>query len=253
MEVLGNRIDVRRDENAARRNQHHHQVQQPEHRRAQHLPRGIVRAALDDALAHGCHEPGRRFAQEQGKNQDHEALADFEGEERRLVARLIDHVDDRQRGECGSRTETGRRDASGETPSIGKPLQSIADAGAVHRTRADATDDCGRIEHGEAIRIGVHHPGNRHHDAAEEHHDSGAVTVDEPGFDGHEPRLGEDEDGEGDLNGRTPPVVLFVDRVDEQRPAVLEVGDHHHADDAEQQLQPPIPALDRWRRRLASG
>jgi hypothetical protein len=33
-------------------------------------------------------------------------------------------------------------------------------------------------------------------------------------------------------------LVFLVDGVDEQRPAVLQVGDHHHADDADDELAP---------------
>jgi hypothetical protein len=39
---------------------------------------------------------------------------------------------------------------------------------------------------------------------------------------------------------RARPAVAVMDRLHEQRPAVLQVGDHHHAGDAHPQLQPPI-------------
>src|SRR5262249_39662809 len=53
-----------------------------------------------------------------------------------------------------------------------------------------------------------------------------------------QPGFGDDEDGEGELDRRAAPVILGVDRIDEQRPAVLQVGDHRHADDAHHELEP---------------
>src|SRR5262249_15611112 len=48
----------------------------------------------------------------------------------------------------------------------------------------------------------------------------------------------EDENGKRDLDRGPSPMIFLIDRIDEQRPAVLQVGDHHHADDAENQLSP---------------
>jgi hypothetical protein len=36
-------------------------------------------------------------------------------------------------------------------------------------------------------------------------------------------------------------MVFLIDRADKQRPTVLQVGDHHHAYDAEDQLAPARP------------
>ena len=44
----------------------------------------------------------------------------------------------------------------------------------------------------------------------------------------------------GDLDGGASPAVLLMDGLDEQRPAILKVGDHHHADDAGEQLMPTV-------------
>jgi hypothetical protein len=48
-------------------------------------------------------------------------------------------------------------------------------------------------------------------------------------------------------------MMRLVDRVHEQVPAVLQVGDHHHADDADHQLQPTISRRCGRRRRLLDG
>ncbi|MFK4487820.1 hypothetical protein ABIA45_002898 [Bradyrhizobium sp. USDA 336] len=120
----------------------------------------------------------------------------------------------------------------------GNQFQRVADAGAVHGTRAHAADDRRRIEHGEAVGGGVEDPGQCDHHAAEHDDDARAVFVDEPGLDRHQPGLGDDEIGEGELDRGAPPVVGGIDRIDEQRPAILQIGDHRHADDAHAELEP---------------
>ena len=76
-------------------------------------------------------------------------------------------------------------------------------------------------------------------------------AIDEVTFDRNEPSLDENEDSEGDLNGRATPVVFGIDRIDEQRPAVLQVRHACHADDADDELHPRIP--ERGRARLGGG
>ena len=137
-----------------------------------------------------------------------------------------------------ARAKTRRGQAGGQAALVGEPFQRIADAGAVDRAGADAADRGGDVEHGERTHIGVQHPRDADQHAADHHDDLGAVAVDEPAFDRHQPGLGEHEDGEGDLDGGAVPAVLLPDRPDEQRPSVLQVGDHHHTDNADQQLQP---------------
>ena len=65
-------------------------------------------------------------------------------------------------------------------------------------------------------------------------------AVDEIALDRHEPGLDQHEDGEGHLDGLAAPVEFRVDGIDEQRPAVLQVRDARHADDADDQLHPGI-------------
>jgi hypothetical protein len=54
----------------------------------------------------------------------------------------------------------------------------------------------------------------------------------------HQPGLDDDEQREGKLDRGATPVILGVDGIDEQRPSVLQVGDHRHADDAHHELDP---------------
>ena len=68
------------------------------------------------------------------------ALADAEGEERVLVAARYDHLGDRHHGERGARAEAGGGRTGGEAAAMREPLERVADAGAVHRARADAAD-----------------------------------------------------------------------------------------------------------------
>jgi len=62
--------------------------------------------------------------------------------------------------------------------------------------------------------------------------------VHEPSFNGYQPCLGGDENTKGNLDRRGAPVKFLVDRMNEQRPSVLQVGDHHHAEDAADELAP---------------
>src|SRR6516164_8612012 len=120
----------------------------------------------------------------------------------------------------------------------GKPFQRIADAGSIHGARTDAADDSGGVEEGERVSAGVENPGERDHHAAEHDDDARAVFVDEPRLDRNEPGFGDDKDRERELDRGASPVILGIDRIDEQRPAVLQIGDHRHADDAHDELEP---------------
>src|SRR5229473_1041082 len=57
---------------------------------------------------------------------------------------------------------------------------------------------------------------------------------------GHQPGFERDEYGKRHLDRSSSPMELGVDRIYEQRPAVLQIRDHGHADDADRQLHPPI-------------
>jgi len=133
-----------------------------------------------------------------------------------------------------------------EPAPVGEPLQGVADAGAVDAACTDAADGCSDVQHGERLGDRVQHPGDGDQHAADQHHDLRPEAVDDPAFDRHQPGFHDDEDGERDLDRRAAPMEFRVDRPDEQRPPVLQVGDHHHADDADEKLQPTSG-------RLASG
>jgi hypothetical protein len=171
--------------------------------------------------------------------QEHDdALAEAEPEERLFVAAALDHVRDRHDGRRRPRAEARRSNAGREPSTIREPLERVADAGAVHRARAHAANGCREIQHRQRRGIGVHHPRDRAQEAAYDDHRTRSVLVDEIAFNRHEPGFGHHENRERDLNGRASPVVLFIDGVHKQRPAVLHVRDHGHADHAEYELYP---------------
>src|SRR5437773_353572 len=129
---------------------------------------------------------------------------------------------------------------SREPAPVGKPFERVAHARAVYRSGADAADDGTRVQHRQRVRKRIDHPRRGDEHAGDDADELRPETVDEISLERDEPRLRQNEDGERHLNGRPPPVVPVVDRIDEERPTVLEVGDHRHADDAEDQL-PPAP------------
>ena len=239
LEVVRDRRDLGRRHQAAGGDHHEHQIHHPEDRAAQHLRRRKVDLGLRQIeLLLFCRHRHRRPANEEGEREHDQALPDAEIEERALIAAGRDHAGDRHHGDGGARAEAGRGRARGEAAAVRKPFQRVADAGAVDRAGADAGDDGGGVQHRQRVRVGIQNPGHRDHHAAEHDDDARAVFIDEPGFDRDQPGLGHDEDREGELDRGAAPVIFRIDRIDEQRPAILQVGDHRHADDAHDQLKP---------------
>ena len=120
----------------------------------------------------------------------------------------------------------------------GNHFSALPTEAAVDDAGADAADRRADIEQEQRVGDRVDHPGDRDQHAAAADHDLRAELVDQVTLDRHQPGFGQHEDGEGHLDRGAAPVVFLIDRIDEQRPAVLQVGDHHHADDAEDQLTP---------------
>ena len=87
------------------------------------------------------------------------------------------------------------------------------------------------------------HPRDAAQQATDQHDRTWPEPIDEVAFDRHQPGFREHEDRERDLDRRAAPAIFVVDRIDEQGPAVLQVGDHRHADDADEQAA----ATDRTR------
>ena len=179
-----------------------------------------------------------RRPQHQRHQHHYDALAKAEPQEGGFVAARLDHIGDRDNGERRSGAKSRGGESGGEAAAIRKPFKRVADRAAVDDTSADTADRRTEIEQEQRVGDRIDHPGDRHQKARAADHDARAELVDEIALDRHQPRLRQHEDCECDLNRRPPPVVFVFDRTDEQRPAVLQVGDHHHADDAEDQLPP---------------
>src|SRR6185312_15164405 len=107
-----------------------------------------------------------------------------------------------------------------------------------NRAAGEAGDRAADIELPELRCLGIDEPGEESADAAGQHHPARTDAVDNPALEGHQPGFEQDEDREGDLNLRLAPSELVLDRQDEERPAVLQVGDRRHAGDAENELNP---------------
>ena len=175
---------------------------------------------------------------------DDDALSETEIEEGGLEAGVLDHrLDrrDRQRRACA---ESGGGDAGGEAALVGKPFQRVADAGAVHAAGADAGDDHAEIVAVERGRLGVDRPSDGAEDAADQNDDARAVFIDEPAFDRHQPGLEQHEQRKCPLDRGAIPSEFLLDVGDEESPAILVIGDHHHREDADGQLRPAIGVAD---------
>jgi len=150
-----------------------------------------------------------------------------------LVPRALDHVGDGNDGGRGTRAEACRGQARRQSAPTGEPLHRVADARAVHGAGADTAEHRGEIEHPQGIGEGIDRPGEAAERAANDDHPSRPEAIDQVALSGHQPGLEQNEYGERDLDGSLGPMVLGPDGPDEQGPAVLQVGDHDHADQAD--------------------
>src|SRR5207244_12483076 len=101
-------------------------------------------------------------------------------------------------------------------------------ARAIDDAGANAADQAARVQREERARAGVDRPGEADEDASGGDQPSRAEAIDEVALERHEPRLGQHEHGEGDWDCRLPPVKPAIDRIDEERPPVLQVGARHN-------------------------
>ncbi len=170
------------------------------------------------------------------------ALDDSPLDECSLISGRLDEVRDRRDRECRAGAESGSGQAGSQAAVIGKPLERAPDRRAVDHAGADAGESIGEIQRRDRFRAAGAHPAEPGEDPAEHHQEPRSEAVDEPAFEGHEPCFEQDEDREGDLDGRLIHPELLLQRGHEQRPAVLEVRDGHHAENAEEENQPAVVA-----------
>jgi hypothetical protein len=245
VEVAGDQRHLRRRHQPARRNQDEHQIEHPEDRCRQHLRRRDALARLHDlgrrrrrGLA------GERGAQRPGQHKDDGALDQPEPEERRAIAIGGDYRADRHDGQGRAGAETAGGEADREPAAIGEPFDRIADRGRVDGAGTDPRQRRPEIEVPEARGRRIDDPADRDHDPAKGDHQPrpvlGADPVDDPALQRRQPGLERHEQAEGELDVGDGPAVRLVHRMDEQGPAVLQIGDHHHRDDADDELQPAV-------------
>jgi hypothetical protein len=141
---------------------------------------------------------------------------------------------------------------------IRKPLYRAADAGRIDRAAAGTGERRPDIERGQRIRLRIEDPAEGDEDAAggDDQLRSAlrAELVDDPALERRQPGLKRDEDAEGELDVGDGPTLRLAHRRDEEGPAILQIGNHHHADDAGGELPPTIgcqlghffPSVRRW-------
>ena len=153
----------------------------------------------------------------------------------RRIAVSRDHIADRDHGERGAGAEARRRQADGKAAAVGEPFHRIADAGRVDRARRRCRIAPRRNKAWQGVGERIDDPAGADQDAAEATISLARVRaerVDDPALDRRQPGLKRDEDAERHLDAAIDQPCA-CDRMDEQRPAVLQVGDQHHADDGQ--------------------
>ena len=245
VEIMGDQRDLCRRHQPARRNQDEHDVQHPEHRRRQHRLWRIAVGGLDHLGRRGRrHLTRQRPAHQPRQHKDDRALHQPEPEKRRRIAMSGDDCADRDNGQRGARAKARCGQPDGEPAAVGEPLYRIANAGCIDGAGADAGQHRPQIEHRQGAGARIDDPSDPDHDPAKGHHQPRPVfradAVDDPALDRRQPGFERDKDAEGDLDVGDSPAMRHVHRMNEQGPAILQVGDHHHADDADDQLEPTV-------------
>ena len=143
---------------------------------------------------------GLRRLQQRRQQNDDNALDEAEPQERRPVAISVDGVDDRDDGCCCTCAEAAGGQARCKPPAVSKPLQRIADTGAIDAAGTDARYDRRDIEHGKRRREAVQSPADGDDHAANHDDLLRPEFVHEPAFDRDQPGLREYENAERHLN-----------------------------------------------------
>jgi len=99
-----------------------------------------------------------RIDQRHGNQEDNQTLAYAEIEECRFMATGLDQCGDSQNCQSRTRHETGSGETGRQTTAVGKPLQCIADASAIHRPGAHTANRRGKIKQRERVGKRIHYP-----------------------------------------------------------------------------------------------
>src|SRR5450759_4277628 len=111
-----------------------------------------------------------------------------------LETGVLYHGLDRRNGDSRARTETRRGDAGREAALVRKPLESIADAGAVHSTGTDARNDHAEIIAVKSCCVRSYRPTGTAEDATGKNHKSRPVFVNKPTLQRNKPSFENNEE-----------------------------------------------------------
>ena len=173
---------------------------------------------------------------------------------RRTDSRACRCTWDRDDGSGRAGAKTRRRQPGREAATVREPFQRVADGGAVDQAGANAADDGAGVEGRQAVGDGVRSPRQRRSTRRRPTRSSA----------GRSGRSGRRRTGSSQVSARTkmvkatwiagrPQPWAACDRQDEQGPAILQVGDHHHADDAETELSPALARGRNGRHDISHG
>lgn len=156
-------------------------------------------------------------------------------------SRALDRPEDGQEGRRRTEAEGGGGQPGRKAAPVREPLQRIADTDAVDDARTAAAEDLGGVEHGEGRRLRDDNPGQAGQHAAGDHQPAWAEALGEVSFERDQPGLRwREKNRKGIQDTDAAPTVFLLERVDEQRPGVLEAGHGHHGRNAGGKLHPAI-------------
>ena len=152
-----------------------------------------------------------------------------EHEEGAPVAAGLNHAGERDHRCSRAQAVTHRDQSCRQAPAVRKPFERRPHAGAEDAPHSDAAHDRARVESGKRLRVRIHDPRSGGTESAEHYHEPRSVAIHQEPFERREPGVEQDHDAERQLNASPLPVILFLHRIDEQRPAVLHVREHDGA------------------------
>ncbi len=180
------------------------------------------------------------MSEELRDHDDHDPLEESRPEEGGAVAARANEARDDRNEQRRAASESSRHDPRRETASIGKPFESRSDRSAVDERGADAGQHVGGIELRERRRRSHVGPTRTAQHARDRDEETRPQTIDQPAVERLNPCLKEDEQREGRRDLRQLPSGCRLNRLDEERPRVLKVGDHDHRHERRPELHPAI-------------
>ncbi len=154
------------------------------------------------------------------------------------VSLRLDHVVDGGDGQSRADAKTHGRKARRKTAPVGKPFQRVADTGTIDSGRPHPAYGSGQIKVLQAPGIGIQHPGSAHKHTARHNEESRPKLIDGIALEGDKPGFEKHKDRESVLQRPLVEMILAGNWIDEQSPAILQIRNHRHADNADDKLKP---------------